>query len=161
MPRTGTHYRKQLELSDRQREVLRLMERGRTNFEIAQALGITLDGAKYHVSEILAKLDAASRESREQQKATIRDIATAAEQFRQALTAAGDTLRQDKAVLAELEAQARASSDEALRVHEAADKVLATFTAVTRELTELVRAGAGHRSVVSSIGQPPEQTHEH
>lgn len=111
-----------------------------------------------HLGVLAGQLDASSRESREQQKATMRDIATAAEQFRQALAAAGDTLRQDKAVLADLETQARASSDEALRVHEAADKVLATFTAVTRELTELVRAGAGHRSVVPAIGQPPGQS---
>jgi Protein of unknown function (DUF4232)/Bacterial regulatory proteins, luxR family len=35
---------------------------GPTNDEIAARLGITLDGAKYHVSQILAKLSVASRE---------------------------------------------------------------------------------------------------
>lgn len=35
---------------------------GRTNPEIAEALGITLDGAKFHVSEILRKLNVGSRE---------------------------------------------------------------------------------------------------
>lgn len=50
------------ELTPRQREVLRLIARGRTNFEIAQELGITLEGAKYHVSEILARLGVDSRE---------------------------------------------------------------------------------------------------
>lgn len=50
------------ELSPRQREVLDLIGRGRTNQEIADVLGITLNGAKYHVSEILAKLQVATRE---------------------------------------------------------------------------------------------------
>ncbi|MGH2609305.1 MAG: helix-turn-helix domain-containing protein, partial [Tepidiformaceae bacterium] len=50
------------ELTERQREVVRLVERGYSNFEIAEELGITLDGAKYHLSEILGKLGVASRE---------------------------------------------------------------------------------------------------
>jgi DNA-binding CsgD family transcriptional regulator len=55
-------YRTQMRLTDRQREVLELISKGKTNGEIARALGITLDGAKYHVSEILTKMDASSRE---------------------------------------------------------------------------------------------------
>lgn len=43
-------------LTPRQREVLDLIARGKTNGEIAEQLGITLDGAKFHVREILAKL---------------------------------------------------------------------------------------------------------
>ncbi len=35
---------------------------GLTNGEIAQRLGITLDGAKWHVAEVMRKLDASSRE---------------------------------------------------------------------------------------------------
>ncbi len=54
--------RYKFDLSPRQREVLELIERGRTNAEIAEELGITLDGAKYHVREILAKLGVDSRE---------------------------------------------------------------------------------------------------
>ncbi len=50
------------ELNPRQRHVLALIERGRTNQEIADELGITLAGAKWHVSEILSKLGLASRE---------------------------------------------------------------------------------------------------
>lgn len=50
------------DLSPRQREVLALIARGCTNAEIADQLGISLDGAKYHVREILAKLDVSSRE---------------------------------------------------------------------------------------------------
>ncbi len=50
------------ELSERQREVLGLMADGRTNYEIAQALGLSLEGAKYHVSEILGKLGVDSHE---------------------------------------------------------------------------------------------------
>jgi DNA-binding CsgD family transcriptional regulator len=49
-------------LTDRQREVLELISRGKTNFEIANALGITLDGAKWHVREIMAKLGCDTRE---------------------------------------------------------------------------------------------------
>src|SRR5512140_213510 len=50
------------DLTDRQREVLRLIAAGKTNAEIGEALGISLDGAKWHVSEILSKLDVATRE---------------------------------------------------------------------------------------------------
>lgn len=46
----------------RQRDVLRLIAAGKTNGEIGVALGISLDGAKWHVSEILSKLGAHSRE---------------------------------------------------------------------------------------------------
>lgn len=46
----------------RQREVLDLMARGKTNTQIGEELGISLDGAKWHVSEILSKLQADQRE---------------------------------------------------------------------------------------------------
>jgi len=46
----------------RQRQVLDLMARGKTNSEIGEALGISLAGAKWHVSEILSKLNSDSRE---------------------------------------------------------------------------------------------------
>jgi DNA-binding CsgD family transcriptional regulator len=49
-------------LTPRQREVLELVARGKTNFELAQALGLSLEGAKYHVREILGRLGANSRE---------------------------------------------------------------------------------------------------
>jgi DNA-binding CsgD family transcriptional regulator len=49
-------------LNRRQRDVLGLIAAGKTNGEIAAALGITLDGAKWNVSEILSKLGVASRE---------------------------------------------------------------------------------------------------
>jgi DNA-binding CsgD family transcriptional regulator len=63
MPRPGTHeVGRRFELTPKQRQVMELMAQGRTNFEIAQALGLSLEGAKYHVSEILAKFDVASRE---------------------------------------------------------------------------------------------------
>ena len=62
--RDGTRAKRQahVTLTPRQEEVLRLMSRGLTNGEIAQRLGITLDGAKFHVAEILAKLEVGSRE---------------------------------------------------------------------------------------------------
>jgi DNA-binding CsgD family transcriptional regulator len=40
----------------RQRQVLDLLAARRTNGEIATALGISLDGAKWHVSEVMTKL---------------------------------------------------------------------------------------------------------
>jgi DNA-binding CsgD family transcriptional regulator len=46
----------------RQREVLSLLAQGRTNGEIAAELGISLAGAKWHVSEIISKLGVDSRE---------------------------------------------------------------------------------------------------
>lgn len=46
----------------RQREVLDLVARGYTNPEIASHLGISLDGAKWHVSEIISKLGVSTRE---------------------------------------------------------------------------------------------------
>ncbi|HEX6030937.1 MAG TPA: LuxR C-terminal-related transcriptional regulator [Tepidiformaceae bacterium] len=61
--RSGTPIRTRLnELTDTQRRVLALIAEGRTNYEIGQELGITLDGAKYHVSEILNKLGLDTRE---------------------------------------------------------------------------------------------------
>ncbi len=49
-------------LTARQREVLALVARGYTNGQIAEELGISLDGAKFHVSEILERLHGATRE---------------------------------------------------------------------------------------------------
>jgi DNA-binding CsgD family transcriptional regulator/Tol biopolymer transport system component len=46
----------------RQREVLSLLTAGKTNADIAAALSISRDGAKWHVAEILSKLHASSRE---------------------------------------------------------------------------------------------------
>ncbi len=50
------------EWTPRQREVLDLLVRGRTNGEIAETLGVSLQGAKFHVSVILSKLQVTSRE---------------------------------------------------------------------------------------------------
>ncbi len=50
------------ELTRRQREVLRLVARGHTNGEIGEILGISLAGAKWHVAELMGKLNASSRE---------------------------------------------------------------------------------------------------
>ena len=50
------------EWTPRQREVLDLLVKGRTNGEIASALGISLDGAKWHVSEIITRLGVDTRD---------------------------------------------------------------------------------------------------
>ena len=49
-------------LTERQREVLRLIERGHTNSEIAERLGISLQGVKWHVRELLGKYAVENRE---------------------------------------------------------------------------------------------------
>jgi len=48
-------------LTPREQEVIELLSTGLTNEEIARQLGISLDGVKYHVSEILRRLDVESR----------------------------------------------------------------------------------------------------
>lgn len=50
------------ELTPKQNEVLALMAKGLTNGQIAERLGISLAGAKWHVSEVLSRLGVASRE---------------------------------------------------------------------------------------------------
>lgn len=50
------------DLTPRQLDVLRLVAEGRTNREIGETLDITLDGAKWNVSELLTKLGFDSRE---------------------------------------------------------------------------------------------------
>jgi DNA-binding CsgD family transcriptional regulator len=49
-------------LTPREMEVLALLREERSNEQIAERLGISLAGAKYHVSEILSKLGVESRE---------------------------------------------------------------------------------------------------
>jgi len=49
------------ELSARELEVLALLARGKSNREIGSALGITEAAVKYHVSEILARLEVSDR----------------------------------------------------------------------------------------------------
>lgn len=51
-----------VQLTGQQRRVIQLVAAGKTNWEIAQELGISLEGAKYHVSEIMARFDVHSRE---------------------------------------------------------------------------------------------------
>src|SRR5918994_2786382 len=48
-------------LTPREQEVLAYLRDGLTNAEIAVRLGISPDGVKYHVSEILSKLGVSSR----------------------------------------------------------------------------------------------------
>jgi DNA-binding CsgD family transcriptional regulator len=49
-------------LTPRESEVLSLLRQGMSNPEIATQMGISRDGVKYHVSEILSKLGVTSRE---------------------------------------------------------------------------------------------------
>ncbi len=49
-------------LTPRESEVLALLREGLTNEQIADRLGISRDGVKYHVFEILSKLGVATRQ---------------------------------------------------------------------------------------------------
>ena len=49
-------------LTEKQRQVLALLASGKTNAEIAERLGVSLDGAKWHVREIFSRLGVDSRE---------------------------------------------------------------------------------------------------
>ncbi len=60
-PRPGARPAVLDELTSREREVLDLLARGRTNHEIAEMLVITLGTAKTHVARVLQKLDLRDR----------------------------------------------------------------------------------------------------
>jgi DNA-binding CsgD family transcriptional regulator len=49
--------------NERQRQVLDLLVEGKTNAELAARLGITLDGAKWHVGELLAQTRCEDRQA--------------------------------------------------------------------------------------------------
>lgn len=61
---TGFEFARQHEpdLNETQRQVMDLLVRGKTNAEIGEILGLSLDGAKWNVSEILSKLGLESRD---------------------------------------------------------------------------------------------------
>lgn len=48
-------------LSQREREILDWVRKGKTNWEIAQILGISERTVKFHVQNIMLKLDVSSR----------------------------------------------------------------------------------------------------
>lgn len=56
------HSRKRTELSDRQRHILDLIVKRYTNQQIADEEGMTLDGAKWHITQIMTKLGVDTRE---------------------------------------------------------------------------------------------------
>jgi DNA-binding NarL/FixJ family response regulator len=60
-PRPGHKPRELTEITDREREVLKLVGLGMSNAEIAAALHITAGTAKTHVARLLAKLEARDR----------------------------------------------------------------------------------------------------
>jgi DNA-binding NarL/FixJ family response regulator len=57
----STGKKRRVVLTERQEQVLRLLVQGRTNPEIATALGLALGTAKVHVEHLLAKLGVADR----------------------------------------------------------------------------------------------------
>lgn len=56
-------HRRGWQLNERQRRVLDALVEGRTNAEIAVRLGITVDGAKWHVGELLAQTGLSDRQA--------------------------------------------------------------------------------------------------
>ncbi|MBI5947511.1 MAG: helix-turn-helix transcriptional regulator [Chloroflexi bacterium] len=60
--RRGYHRNAEVELTSRQRDVLRLIAQGKTNPEIAESLGIGYESVKSYVSEVLGKLGVDRRE---------------------------------------------------------------------------------------------------
>ena len=50
-----------IDLTDRQREIVRLLVKGLTNQDIARISGISLEGVKSHLKSIYHKLNVASR----------------------------------------------------------------------------------------------------
>jgi two-component system, NarL family, response regulator LiaR len=61
--RANTQSREMDELTEREREVLKLMVDGLDNTEIAESLVVSLSTVKYHISNILAKLGVENRVS--------------------------------------------------------------------------------------------------
>lgn len=61
-PRAANDPSVRVSLTPRHEEVLELIARGKTNGEIARELGISLDGVKFHVREILSRMGVDSRE---------------------------------------------------------------------------------------------------
>jgi DNA-binding CsgD family transcriptional regulator len=51
----------EFQLTPRERDVLALLAEGRSNKEIARVLGISVHTAKFHVGQLLDKLDATGR----------------------------------------------------------------------------------------------------
>ncbi|CAN5353274.1 hypothetical protein BH11PSE11_BH11PSE11_22290 [soil metagenome] len=48
-------------LSERQRQIIRWLHEGKTNWEVARILGMTEKNVKYHIEQILLKLDVCNR----------------------------------------------------------------------------------------------------
>lgn len=65
-------------LTPRQWEVLALLRQGLSNEQIAWRLGISVDGVKFHVSEILGKLGVGSRNEAAQWEGEQRQAAPSA-----------------------------------------------------------------------------------
>jgi len=82
------------------------------------------------------------KHSAEQQAEGIDEIKHAVSAFRKALQEAASALQTDKALVLELERQSKTSAEEALRAHDAANKVISTFTEVARDLRDAIRQGA-------------------
>lgn len=61
MPESKTAANGQGVLSERQQQILHWLYRGKTNWEIAQILGLTPKNVKYHIEQILAKIGAKNR----------------------------------------------------------------------------------------------------
>lgn len=82
---SGANTKTGLTWSAREREVLDLITRGRTNGEIAEELGIAFATAKWHVSELITKMGVTSREDVAEQWRRERSVSHRARRFARAL----------------------------------------------------------------------------
>ncbi len=131
----GRHYQRRQEWSERQEQVFDLLVKNYTNREIAETLGISLDGAKYHVSELITRLGVETREQ------------------------AADYWRQQKSIRARFRSAARAlSAPLALRWVAAAGGavLLAGIVAVIAVL--LLQGGDGQDAAAPDVTPTPVAT---
>lgn len=105
--------------------------------------GASAEGALKNMAEVTGQLLASGREEGQQRAQLLTDMASSATQLQSALAQTGATLQDERALLSQLEADARRASAEAVRAGEAASEVLQTLTEVTRGLTQLLRADTG------------------
>ena len=100
------------------------------------------------LSQATRELTQFRRDSAEQQVKSMQELTTATTAFKDALSAVAVALQRDKVLLGELEERSRASAEQSQRAQQSADKVIATFTSVTQDLTEAIRQAGAKPSAV-------------
>ncbi len=110
----------------RQKQVLELIERGRSNTEIAEELGLSLAGAKWHVSEILSKLQADQREEAAEYWRRYNGLAPRFERIFRGIATGGSALKWAGGSAAVLAAGAAAVAIVAIAINQSSDEPAAS-----------------------------------